>query len=428
MNCKYWAVHLAAIQYCEHRARTTTALTSAKRIAPFRLTIQSRWPALSVSALQTLNVIFYMFIFDRSQSFLLPDLKVDVHRKNSSESSESISGQCPKNTAQTSTVTTHNAEVCQTVNYRQTLKTKSKSEDASTLKRKTLSDDGEFCIKSDEIKDTFGDGESNSRCDHKRRVRTRLERQISLDSEPVGMGLCFASEPMVRSGGSKLQRHRSTDSNDHRRRQRYHHHHPGHMQAPELMYMEPNFTTKSELTIENYPSETTSKMYLIQKKTPMRKDSTSTMSALQLPTSASSSSTRLRRHSNTQARQPQSSSIVSVRRIKSTALEICCPQPSISNLSPHPYSVETIGGRQLRNPQNAGLPPPSKSLVRNAHLSLFPKSSVNSASSISDPVYPIAELADERSLNDGFVLDTESESDGGGEEDDEDGELYGRQR
>lgn len=355
-------------------------------------------------------------VYSNHLHFFATDLKVDVHRKNSSESSESISGQCPKNTAQTSTVTTHNAVVCQTVNYRQTLKTKSKSEDASTLKRKTLSDEGDFCVKSDEIKDTFGDGESNSRCDHKRRVRTRLQRQISLDSEPVGIGLSFASEPMVRS---KLQRHRSTDSNDHRRRQRYYH--PGHLQslAPELMYMEPNFTTKSELTIENFPNDTTSKMYMIQKKTPMRKDSTSTMSALQLPTSASSSSSRLRRHSNTQARQSQSSSIVSVRRIKSTALETCCPQPSISNLSPHPYSVETIGGRQLRNPQSAVLPPPSKSLVRNPYLNLFPKGSVNSANSISDPVYPIAELADERSLNDGFVLDSESDSD---DNDDDGGE------
>lgn len=349
------------------------------------------------------------------------DLKVDVHRKNSSESSESISGQCPKNTAQTSTVTTHNAEVCQTVNYRQSLKTKSKSEDASTLKRNTLSDEGDFCVKSDEIKDIFIDGESGSRCEHnKRKVRTRLQRQISLDSEPIGMSLSFVSEPMVR--GCKLQRHRSTDSNDNRRRQRGHaYYHQNHLQslAPELLYMEPNFTTKSELAIEHFPNETNGKMYMIQNKTPMRKDSTSTMSALQLPTT-SSSSTRLRRHSNTQNnRQPQtSSSIVSVRRIKSTALETCCPQPSISNLSPHPYSVETIGGRQLRNP---ALPPPSKTLVRNAHLNFFPKSA-NSASSISDPVYPIAELADERSLNEGFVLDSESDSDDDDDNDDDDDE------
>ncbi|EDW30761.1 GL13332 [Drosophila persimilis] len=57
-----------------------------------------------------------------------------------------------------------------------------------------------------------------------------------------------------------------------------------------------------------------------------------------------------------------------VRRIKSTALEVLCPQPSVSNLSPHPNSVEAISGQQqMRNP----LPPPSKSLVRNQHLNLY---------------------------------------------------------
>ncbi|EDW82043.2 uncharacterized protein Dwil_GK25341 [Drosophila willistoni] len=58
-----------------------------------------------------------------------------------------------------------------------------------------------------------------------------------------------------------------------------------------------------------------------------------------------------------------------VRRIKSAALEVMCPQASVSNLSPHPNSVEAISGQQqLRNP----LPPPSKSLVRNQHLNLYP--------------------------------------------------------
>ncbi|XP_017095066.2 protein pecanex isoform X1 [Drosophila bipectinata] len=58
-----------------------------------------------------------------------------------------------------------------------------------------------------------------------------------------------------------------------------------------------------------------------------------------------------------------------VRRIKSAALEVLCPQPSVSNLSPHPNSVEAISGQQqMRNP----LPPPSKCLVRNKHLSLYP--------------------------------------------------------
>lgn len=106
-----------------------------------------------------------------------------------------------------------------------------------------------------------------------------------------------------------------------------------------------------------------------------------------------------------------------VRRIKSTALEISCPRPSVSNLSPHPNSVEAINGQQMiKNPQSALLPPPSKCLVRNPHLNLCPKfgGSFGGASSSSggssslhfgtsgsttaliEPVSPIVEQSDER--------------------------------
>lgn len=291
--------------------------------------------------------------------------------------------------------------------------------------------------RSEERRDKFFDlDNANLRNEHKKRLRTKLQRQTSLDSNEVSIGLAYGTDHINR-GGNKLQRHRSSESNDERRRHHRHHHgfyHQNHLQSltPEMLYLEPNFTTKSELTIENFPNENSSKMFVVQKKMPMRKDSSSTMSAIQLPTIGSncgplsaSSSSRLRRHSNTTGKQLPAG-IVSVRRIKSTALETCCPQPSVSNLSPHPNSVETIGGRPLRNPQHAILPPPSKSLVRNPHLNFFPKgnnsgnAATTSASSISEPVYPIAELADEKSINDSFVLNTESESDDEQDDDDDD--------
>jgi len=115
-----------------------------------------------------------------------------------------------------------------------------------------------------------------------------------------------------------------------------------------------------------------------------------------------------------------------VRRIKSAALEVLCPQPSVSNLSPHPNSVEAISGQQqMRNP----LPPPSKSLVRNQHLNLYPTQSFGEANPaagggapgngstcsslffgsssacgsttalIEPPVYPIVEHCDEKTAH-----------------------------
>lgn len=122
-----------------------------------------------------------------------------------------------------------------------------------------------------------------------------------------------------------------------------------------------------------------------------------------------------RRHSNATAlfKTPTDSSsnvgqlpsnTTTVRRIKSAALEVACPRPSVSNLCPHPNSVEAINGQQqIKNPQNALLPPPSKCLVRN-HLNLCPKfggsfggSSTNSSldfgstNALIDPVYEIRE-------------------------------------
>lgn len=335
---------------------------------------------------------------------------MDVHRKNSSESSESLN---ETQFSHSNFSGTHRFE------RKQAMKIKSKSEDASAiLTGNQPSTSSSRRLNHSGLRKNAGGS----------RTVEQLQRQASLDYSESNMGL------------SKLQRHHSTDSNDENQQHRHHRfhsafYHPNQLNqslAPEI-YLEPNFTTKSELTIENYPREGASKALAASKKASMRKDSNSTMSAIQLATinsnnnvpSTSSSSTRLRRHSNTTAKQVQlPANTVSVRRIKSTALETSCA--SITNLQSHPNSVETIGGRALRNP----LPPPSKSLIRNQHLQFFSKGAADSSSI--DPVYPnelreIAELADEKSLNDSFIL-TESDSDDNGDpenisdnnEDDED--------
>ncbi|XP_030569336.1 protein pecanex [Drosophila novamexicana] len=232
----------------------------------------------------------------------------------------------------------------------------------------------------------------------------------------------------------------------------------------------------------------------------VRKDPNSTMSALQLCASSSSGSggggggnassstgagggrngstaaMKRRRHSNATSYHKQNSgssaqgggsksTLLSsggqtggggngVRRIKSAALEVLCPQPSVSNLSPHPNSVEAISGQQqLRNP----LPPPSKSLVRNQLLNLYPPrlvdqqyaessgaggggvgggsscSSVIFGSSsacgstqalIEPPVYPIVEHLDEKTSDESPGAQPRDETDHvNGRHDDDDDEL-----
>lgn len=83
-----------------------------------------------------------------------------------------------------------------------------------------------------------------------------------------------------------------------------------------------------------------------------------------------------------------------VRRIRSTALETCCPPPS---LAVHPNSLEVIGCKSGRNP----LPPPSSSLVRNQHLNLCSYYG-------SEIVYPIAEQSDEHQTSHGPDTDIDS--------------------
>lgn len=224
----------------------------------------------------------------------------------------------------------------------------------------------------------------------------------------------------------------------------------------------------------------------------IRKDPTSTMSALQLAAvtqpgtggsvtggggaaggGGSAAGMKRRRHSNATSykhgsSQGNKSSLVGgggsrgpsgeagtsggaggtggVRRIKSAALEVLCPQPSVSNLSPHPNSVEAISGQQqMRNP----LPPPSKSLVRNQHLNLYPTqgygdgtpsaggggpgnsstcSSLFFGSSsacgsttalIEPPVYPIVEHSDEKTAHEEHGDDCLGIGQGNADDDDE---------
>lgn len=87
---------------------------------------------------------------------------------------------------------------------------------------------------------------------------------------------------------------------------------------------------------------------------------------------------------------------VGVRRIRSTALETCCPPPT---LTLHPNSVEIIGAnvKDTKNP----LPPPSSTLIRNQHLNLCPYYG-------SEIVYPIAEQSDEHQTSHGPDTDVDS--------------------
>lgn len=95
-------------------------------------------------------------------------------------------------------------------------------------------------------------------------------------------------------------------------------------------------------------------------------------------------------------KQPSRTSNCGVRRIRSTALEICCPPPP---LTVHPNSLEVIGGnaKGTKNP----LPPPSSTLIRNQHLNLCPYYG-------SEIVYPIAEQSDEHQTSHGPDTDLES--------------------
>lgn len=256
---------------------------------------------------------------------------------------------------------------------------------------------------------------------------TKLHRQISLDSDKIGMGSILSTD------GNNYQ----LPSNRNQRHFTHHHHHHHHhfhknsasnvinpKNSDSELYLESEATEAGDYTTKSALQLTTDQNMMMsltqndkaQHNTPIRRDSSSTMSALQLPTLGGASSSGLsksRRHSNTtnhSGNRQMPRSLTSMRRIKSAALETSCPP--VSNLTPHPISVEVIDGKTLRNPENTVIPPPSKFLSRNPPLNLFPNSSAtgqsntsSSATTISDMnllqhvasdlVYPIAEQGDE---------------------------------
>lgn len=129
------------------------------------------------------------------------------------------------------------------------MKTKSKSEDTSsvvmdTSKELRLIDEGDLLSRSEERRDKFFDTESvgvQRMNDSKRRARNKLQRQTSLDSSGPDLKNFPVRRPV---------------SSNHLHRQQHHgsgFYHPNHLPslAPE-MYLEPHFTTKSELTIERF--------------------------------------------------------------------------------------------------------------------------------------------------------------------------------
>lgn len=250
---------------------------------------------------------------------------------------------------------------------------------------------------------------------------TKLHRQVSLDCDKIGM--C-----------SML-----TDGNLPKRHHHHHHHfnpstssastviHQKMKNSDSELYLEigtegngDGYTTKSALQLTSDQNISMTQSEKTQHQTPIRRDSSSTMSALQLPTlggapssSGFLSSSKGRRHSNTNnqnaGHRQMPRSMTSVRRIKSAALETSCTPESVSA---HPISVEVIDGKTIRNPSsNTAIPPPSKFLSRNPPLNLYPTSvagqscTSSSATTISDMnmlqhvasdlVYPIAEQGDE---------------------------------
>ncbi|XP_055855504.1 protein pecanex [Episyrphus balteatus] len=446
------------------------------------------------------------------------DLKVDVHRKNSSESIESISFYAssilPATSNSHNIATTYYKDPAISTSHSITIQphpcssrggggavAKSKSElntkylavypehDDQPKAQDSCSSLSHHRNKNDDQKlapeDGCGGGVATAGgSSRRRRQRLRLERQNSLDAaaessilsrieriprdstKPNNNSCSHHHNTTQLSKSTRLQRHRSSETHDERQKHNSRHLFlPIHHEQPQSswilgsssdMYLEDNCYTKSDLGIEKIEGTANRNKvgYLMlqhphhHQPTPMRKDSNSTMSALQLPVSAAvsinpkQSSMKKRRHSNATSlykvsqQAPSTSGASTVRRIKSAALEISCPHPSVSNLTPHPNSVEAISGQQIKNPLSALLPPPSKCLVRNPHLNLCPKfgSFTNSNMAIMEPVYPIVEQADEKTSLDldslekvtvdeeeGNNRDDDDEGDGEEEDDDEDG-------
>lgn len=361
---------------------------------------------------------------------MFTDLKVDVHRKDSSESSIDDSATSAK---QVETVATTKSDLCvaQTIDTSGPSKTRppnrsrSKSchrKDHRTSKKRTHGT---------RIDELIVEASRNPRVDNlsihmvvdegpfakvSRRYhecpRRRGSRNKDFFKEWLYLdGTEAAGEPYQ----SKFARQLSSDSRDN--------------SEPNVGPPSPKKRIAHRRRFTNYPDESCTKSAMAlatAQSSNMRRNSNSTMSTIQLPLLNSTAQlvSHMRRHSNNadtgffasvelgeymmvKAEAPPNETDKNkgkspgVRRIKSAALEIGCPPPSVSNLSPHPNSAETIGGQMLKNPKSAVIPPPSKSLTRGPHLNLYPKNEPGEGCSYpyltygSEIVYPIAEISDE---------------------------------
>ncbi|RVE48182.1 hypothetical protein evm_007136 [Chilo suppressalis] len=360
------------------------------------------------------------------------DLKVDVHRKNSSESSIEDSA---TSTKQPEIVAATKSDLCVSQvadapgpsKSRPLNRSRSKSghkREHRTKNRRTQGNRIDELIVEEASKNPRLDNNlpvhmlvdegpfakvsrRYHECSHRRGSSNRdfFKEWLYLDgSEATG-------EPYQ----SKFARHLSSDSRDN--------------SEPNVGPPSPKKRIAHRRRYNNYPDESCTKSAMAlatAQPSNMRRNCNSTMSTIQLPLLNSTAQlvSHMRRHSNNadtgffasvelgeymmvKAEAPSGDTDKSkgkspgVRRIKSAALEIGCPPPSVSNLSPHPNSAETIGGQMLKNPKSAVIPPPSKSLTRGPHLNLYPKNESGEGCSYpyltygSEIVYPIAEISDE---------------------------------
>ncbi|KAL4715719.1 hypothetical protein ACJJTC_006298 [Scirpophaga incertulas] len=360
------------------------------------------------------------------------DLKVDVHRKNSSESSLEDIHQSPKQVdalaiTKSDLCVAQAAEIPGPSKARPHNRTRSKSNHKRERRNKSRKTHGsridesivEEASKNPRLDNNIpihmlvdeGPFAKVSRryheCSHRRGTSSRdfFKEWLYLDGSEA------SGEPYQ----SKFARQLSSDSRDN--------------SEPSVGPPSPKKRIAHRRRYINYPDESCTKSAMAlatAQSSNMRRNSNSTMSTIQLPLLNSTAQlvSHMRRHSNNadtgffasvelgeymmvKAEAPncdaekQKGKSPGVRRIKSAALEIGCPPPSVSNLSPHPNSAETIGGQMLKNPKSAVIPPPSKSLTRGPHLNLYPKTESVEGCSYpyltygSEIVYPIAEISDE---------------------------------
>ncbi|XP_022827054.1 protein pecanex [Spodoptera litura] len=358
------------------------------------------------------------------------DLKVDVHRKNSSESSMEDSAMSAKQ-AEAVAATKSDLCVAQAADMPGPSKTRpaARSRSKSGHRRERTSKRRTHGTRIDEL---IGEASRSNRVENNlpvhmlvdegpfakvsRRYHECPHRRGSSNKDFFKEWLYLdGSEATGEPYQSKFARQLSSDSRDN--------------SEPSVGPPSPKKRTAHRRRYANYPDESCTKSAMAlatQQSSNMRRNSNSTMSTIQLPLLNSTAQlvSHMRRHSNNadtgffasvelgeymmvKAEAPAGETEKSkgkssgFRRIKSAALEIGCPPPSVSNLSPHPNSAETIGGQMLKNPKSAVIPPPSKSLTRGPHLNLYPKNESGEGCSYpyltygSEIVYPIAEISDE---------------------------------